>query len=248
MLSIIIITKNEEEYLPRLLKSVKDQMYKDYEIILSDAYSIDRTIEIAENYNCKIIKGGLPSIGRNNGGKVAQGDLLLFLDADVEMPKDFLNNTVKEFKKRNLGTAVPHCRPISDKKIDKLLHYLYNKWALLTQYFYPHGIGFCIFVKKDIFNKMNGFKENIFFAEDHDFVNRSQKYGKFRILKKTSISVDVRRLDKEGRLNLIKKYFQAILYRIFKGEIYEPSFEYELQGGIEIKSEAKKINEKNKSY
>ena len=80
MLSIIIITKNEEKCLPRLLESIKRQNFRDYEIIVSDAQSTDRTREIALAYGCKIVEGGLPSVGRNNGARVAKGEILLFLE------------------------------------------------------------------------------------------------------------------------------------------------------------------------
>jgi len=83
MLSIIIPTLNEEKYLPFLLSSIKEQNFKDYEIILSDAGSEDRTIEIAKSYGCRVVKGGLPAKGRNQGARAAAGDLLLFLDSDT---------------------------------------------------------------------------------------------------------------------------------------------------------------------
>ncbi len=57
-LSIIIPTYNEEEYLPKLLYSIKEQNFKDYEIIVADAGSIDKTKEIAESYGCKVIMVG----------------------------------------------------------------------------------------------------------------------------------------------------------------------------------------------
>ena len=102
MLSIIIPTKNEEHYLPKLLDSIKKQEYKDYEIIVADGGSNDRTKEIARKYGCKLVKGGLPSVGRNNGAKVAKGYLLLFLDADFILPEGFLKNLVQEIKKKRL--------------------------------------------------------------------------------------------------------------------------------------------------
>ena len=56
-LSIIIPTYNEEEYLPKLLYSINEQNFKDYEIIVADAGSVDKTKEIAESHNCKVIPG-----------------------------------------------------------------------------------------------------------------------------------------------------------------------------------------------
>ena len=74
-LSIIIPTYNEEEYLHKLLDSIKSQSFSDYEIIVADANSKDNTREIAISYGCKVVNGGLPAIGRNNGAKVAEGRL-----------------------------------------------------------------------------------------------------------------------------------------------------------------------------
>lgn len=76
--SIVIPTYNEEEYLPKLLESIKMQSYDDYEIIVADANSNDRTREIAEEYGCIVVDGGLPAVGRNNGAKVAKGEIILF--------------------------------------------------------------------------------------------------------------------------------------------------------------------------
>lgn len=66
-ISIIVPTKNEERYLPGLLKSIKKQTVQPYEIIVADAGSTDRTVEIAKKYGAKVIKGGIPQVGRNKG-------------------------------------------------------------------------------------------------------------------------------------------------------------------------------------
>jgi len=75
MLSIIIPTLNEENYLPFLLESIKNQDFKDYEIIVADAGSHDKTREIAKNFGCKVVSGGLPAKGRNEGTKFSRGNL-----------------------------------------------------------------------------------------------------------------------------------------------------------------------------
>ena len=107
--SIIIPTYNEEEYLPILLKSIKKQDFNSYEIIVADANSTDKTREIAEEYGCRVVDGGLPAVGRNNGAKVAKGEYLLFLDSDLELTEDYLRNVIYEFRMERLGIAIPKC-------------------------------------------------------------------------------------------------------------------------------------------
>ena len=87
MLSIIIPTLNEEKYLPLLLESIKKQNFSDYEIILADAGSTDKTLEIAKKYNCKIIPGGCRQKEETKELKLLKEILLFFLDADVSFPR-----------------------------------------------------------------------------------------------------------------------------------------------------------------
>ena len=106
ILSIIIPTYNEEEYLPVLLESIKQQDFSDYEIIVADADSKDNTIKIAEEYGCIAAEGGMPAVGRNNGAKVAKGDYLLRLDSDLKLTEDYLAKVIYEFKMERLGIAI----------------------------------------------------------------------------------------------------------------------------------------------
>ena len=101
-LSIIIPTWNEEKYLPRLLDCIRNQTYKNYEIIVADANSKDNTRKIAKKFGCRITNGGLPAVGRNNGAKIAKGYFLIFIDADVQIENDFLENSVNEINKKIL--------------------------------------------------------------------------------------------------------------------------------------------------
>ena len=123
ILSIIIPTYNEEEYLPNLLESIEKQSFTDYEIIIADANSTDRTREIAEEHGCTIVEGGLPGVGRNNGAKVAKGEYLLFLDSDLELTDDYLRNVLYEFRMEKLGIAITQMHPLSSKIEDKLFFF-----------------------------------------------------------------------------------------------------------------------------
>jgi len=227
MLSIIIPTLNEEECLLTLLSSIKQQKFKDYEVIVADADSKDGTLELAEKYNCRTITGGLPAVSRNNGAKAARGDLFLFLDADVVLPEDFLEKSISEFKKRNIDIASCRITPLSKKKIDILLHSIVNFCLVIAQYFYPHAPGFCILTKKTVHNAINGFDEKLKLAEDHDYVNRAVKKNyKFRMLKNSRILVSVRRLETDGRFNIFIKYLFCEIYRIVVGEVKTNIFNY----------------------
>ena len=117
MISIIIPTLNEESYLPLLLRSIQLQTYKgDYEIIVGDAKSTDKSRTIAQKFGCLVVDGGNPAQGRNAGAKVAKGDILVFLDADVQLPRNFLDNAISEFESRYLEVACSTAKPLSNDK------------------------------------------------------------------------------------------------------------------------------------
>jgi glycosyltransferase involved in cell wall biosynthesis len=226
MISIIIPTLNEEEFLPKLLKSIKKQKFKDYEIIVADAGSTDRTREIARRFGVRIVEGGLPAKGRNEGVKFAKGDLFLFLDADVILPENFLEKAVREFERRNLYVASIQLDPQTSKRIIKFFfNRFYNYPVKKLERFLPYGaMGYLI--KKELHQKIKGFDEKIKLCEDHDYVRRAAKLGKFGVLKGVKISISLRRFYKDGWLKVILKYTSAELHYHFLGPIKSDIFHY----------------------
>lgn len=231
MLSIIIPTLNEEALLPGLLKSIQIQEYKDYEVIVSDAGSSDKTINIARKYGCRIVPGGSPAVARNNGAKIARGEYLLFLDADVILPEHFLRNILLEFIERKLDVSTCFFKPLTNKRIDFILHNIANNYILLTRKVHPHAPGFCILSRRSIHQRINGFNEELKMGEDHDYVRRASKFGRFGILSSGKILVSIRRLDRDGRFNLSLKYLAVEIHRIIIGEIRSEIFNYKFGYG-----------------
>lgn len=95
--SIVIPAYNEEKYIGKCLDSLLKQTYNDIEIIVIDDGSKDRTLEILKGYekkykNIKILtqnhKG--PGLARNFGAKNSKGEILIFVDADMEFDKDYV--------------------------------------------------------------------------------------------------------------------------------------------------------------
>lgn len=207
ILSIIIPTYNEEEYLPVLLESIKQQDFSDYEIIVADADSKDNTVKIAEEYGCIVVEGGIPAVGRNNGAKVAKGDYLLFLDSDLKLTEDYLAKVIYEFKMERLGIAITQMKPLSKKTEDKLLHDLANLFMISVEKIKPHGAGcYGIITKRELHERCGGFNEELTFGEDTEYIERLAKKERFKVLRNAKIGVSTRRLEEEGLATLAKQY------------------------------------------
>jgi len=205
--------------LPRLLDSIKAQDFTSYEVIVADAHSTDRTREIASEYGCRVVDGGLPAVGRNAGASVAEGEFLFFLDADVVLPKGFLRNVYDEMQDRYYDLATCEIRPLSDYRLDRVVHRMINLAVLLNLRMDPKAFGFCIFVTRRLFRRVGGFDETIYVAEDNDFVKRASQFCTLRYLRSAHIRVSIRRFEKEGRFAYMKKGIKLNLYRTFIGEI-----------------------------
>ena len=228
MISIIIPALNEEKYLPLLLASIKNQGFKDYEIILADAGSKDKTLEIAKKYGCRITAGGLPGRGRNLGAKIAKGELLFFADADVVLPDNFFKKSLAEFNARNLDVASFCIIPLPGGPVASFfLNIFYNQPIVMMENSLPHA-AMGIFAKKDIFEKIKGFDEDVKLAEDMDMARRAKRLlkAKFGIIKSTEIFVSDRRFRTDGWIRTGIKFFLCELHLIFLGPPKTDIFKY----------------------
>ena len=169
----------------------------------------------------------MPSVGRNNGAKKVKSDFILFLDADVELQDpQFLEKSTEEMVERGLGLATCDVFPLSDDFKDHFMHKAYNTYARAWGSVFPHAPGFCMFVKRELHEKIKGFDETITFCEDHDYARRFIKVGKFGFLKSTKIPVSIRRLDRDGRINIAIKYLLAEIHTGLIGPIRDDRFNY----------------------
>ncbi len=226
VISVIIPTYNEEEYLPKLLDCLRSQSFKDFEIIVADNDSKDATAEIARSYGARVTSGGMPAEGRNRGASAGRGDYLFFFDADVKIAKDFLRNALKEMEERDAELATCETVPLSNLALDKFMHRVANFFVKINLEKDPHAPGFCILVSRRVFETVGGFDEGLKLAEDHDFVKRAAYHAPLVFLEKVRVTVSVRRYRKEGRLDYMKKTVQISLHRARHGEITDDTFEY----------------------
>lgn len=228
MLSICIPCKNEGKNLPVMLRSIKEQTFTDFEVIVAvSPDTTDDTRKVAASFGARVVVGGMPGTGRNRAADVAKGDLLLFLDADGMLPDPwFLQMTVAEFQKRRLGVATCLLEPMSDKVADKIFYDLFNFFVLMTRDFAPQAPGACIYAQCSVHQAIQGFDEEIRLAEDSDYAFRAAKKFRFGVLRTSKIPVSVRRLDRDGRLNVYTKLIMVEIYKRTKGQIKTDIFNY----------------------
>ena len=168
MISIIITTKNEESVIEDLLKSIKLQNYRDYEIILVDNNSTDKTCEIAKKFGARVFtKGPERSIQRNYGVEKAKGKYILILDADMVLTKNVL---LELSKIKEVAVIIP------EKSFGEGF---WVKFKIFEREFYveDESIEAARFFKKDIFKEFEGYDTNMTGPEDYDLPLRMKKSG-----------------------------------------------------------------------
>ena len=106
-LSVVVLNYNRKKDVLELLGSLEKQDYRDFETILVDNASSDGTAdEISETYpDLKIValNKNIGRAGHNEGAKEARGDILVFLDADTYLPKNFLRKIAKKFRNKKIN-------------------------------------------------------------------------------------------------------------------------------------------------
>ena len=223
--SVVVPTLNEEKYVGTLLEALCQQNFKDFEVIVVDAKSSDKTKEAVEKYakklNLKFVispqKG--VSFQRNYGAKLSKFDHLVFFDADVDPEPRFLSKIAGYINKKPVGILTSWNVPISEKPIDDLIYWVHNQILLEgAKRVSPGAVGTFIYVEKRVFKAIGGFDESISYGEDWDLAKRVFDRGyKYTLLKDPKIRVSVRRFDKEGRSGVVWKNIKAAFIYTRKG-------------------------------
>jgi len=235
MLSIIIPTLNEETCLPILLNSIKKQdLNEEVEIIVSDAGSEDKTVDIAKSFDCKVVAGGFPATGKNRGAEAAKGELILFLDADVFLAENSLEKLLGEFRKRKLDVA--SFLLASFHRFHNLSYKtIFNFTSLFTEKFLPQAMN-VILIKRNLHQKIRGFDEEIKIGEELDYVRRAAKIGKFGVLKTVKIFASPRRFEKDGWFITWFKYFACQVHMLFWGPVKSDILRYRFNHYLQEKN------------
>jgi glycosyltransferase involved in cell wall biosynthesis len=226
-LSVIIPAFNEEQYIEKTLIALRNQTLKDFEIIVKDGESRDKTVGIAEKHADNVISKRDVSVGdaRNQGASCAKGNVLVFVDADTQLPPYALERVVK-LMKTNKDVVGGSCRKILDDGniLNRLMYELVNISTFLSFYLRIGGAhGNCMYIKKSVFRKIGGFNPKIKVAEEQELVRRAMRFGKFAFLLDLCVLENSRRIKKWGKLKLYMSWLIGTFksFKIWEKQTYE---------------------------
>ncbi|MFC1609273.1 glycosyltransferase [Patescibacteria group bacterium] len=180
LVSVIITTKNEEKNIENCLKSIKEQVYPQdqIEIIVVDNQSDDKTKEIAKKYTELVFdKGPERSAQRNFGVEKSSGEYFMYLDADMILRKDVISDCMKEVQGDSEVIGLYVSEIVMGKKF-------FSKVRRFERKFYDATVVDCArFIKKESFQEVGGFDENLTGPEDWDLDKKLRGIGRLELVK-----------------------------------------------------------------
>lgn len=226
MISFIIPTLNEEKVIADTLKNISGYSGSK-EIIVSDGNSSDATIAISKQYADRvIIHDGIQRQtiggGRNAGAAVAQGDFLVFIDADVTIPNidTFLNKAEHYFKQNPslIGITVqykvlPELATVMDRIMFKIVGL---SFFIVNNITHIGGAGGEFqMIRPESFRTIGGFNESLALSEDADLFQRLAKIGRTKYYGNLFIYHTGRRAHKIGWAPLLYQWIFGWISLVF---------------------------------
>ncbi|KKS97965.1 MAG: glycosyl transferase [Candidatus Gottesmanbacteria bacterium GW2011_GWA2_43_14] len=214
-LSVVIPTLQEEKYLKIALDSLKKQTFKDFEIIIADGGSKDKTVAIAKKYTDKVFvfDGANVCLSRDKGTRLAEGDIIAGADADTFYPENYLETVLQVFDKNKDASAMSgkiyfyNC-PWWWKPVWWIFYSLFEAIYIFTgKVVYAPALNLAF--RKSAFLKVNGYNTKLDFGGDEiDFLMRLKQAGKIHYITKPVPQTHSRRL----KIGISRYFFVQLLY------------------------------------
>lgn len=154
--SFVVPARNEAEYLPATLESVRGlETEHTHETIVVDGDSDDGTPQVAAEHGARVVDGGGEGIGhgRDAGARAADGDWLAFVDADTTLSTDYLDTMLEHAEERELAAASSRCRMRGPRA--RLMQATINHaFPRMDRPILP---GFNFFVRRSVYEESGGF-------------------------------------------------------------------------------------------
>ena len=226
MISVVIPEYNEEERIVRCLGSYEDQdVEEDFEVIVVDNASTDRTAEIARSYaqkiNLRIITESKKGRGaaRRRGFLEARGEIILSTDADCAAPKNWISVMAAALR-NSQGAAISGGYAIEDlpRSEAMVFNIIQSSAARLYRIYFHHWwlYGFNFGIYKKIYDQSGGFNADLNAQEDIDLSMRVSALGRIKFIPKIKIFFSGRRFN-GGVMRGLKPY-QTTFVQLYRRE------------------------------
>jgi GT2 family glycosyltransferase len=183
-LSIVIVCLNEQSHLERCLAAIGrlDHAGLDPEVTVVDGGSRDRSRELARDRGVRVIEcsRGIP-LARNVGGRAAEGDLLAYVDADVELQEGWFSTVARAFSvsRRRIVGAPPQL-PADASWLARAyeMHDVPPRLLAGVETEHVHLVTcHSLAMGREVFEAVGGFRQDLAVNEDAHFVRRARELG-----------------------------------------------------------------------
>ena len=189
-LSVIIPVYNGGLALKECLRAVYQSEYADFEVIVVDDGSSDRSVETASSFPCRLVQLPLnsgPAKARNEGVAQSRGRILFFLDADIIIRPDTLGQIARSFAEDAgmdalFGSYTKDTVPQNFvSRYKNFLHHFTHQHSSEDAVTFCGGFGA---VRREVFQRLGGFDVTRRFLEDIEFGHRLHRQGhRIRLIK-----------------------------------------------------------------
>ena len=217
LFSIVIPTLNEEENIGHCIKSLSEQSWPNYEVIVADGGSTDKTIDIAQANGYKVlsVEKTRPhdvSTAKNLGAKYSDGSVLVFLDADMTIDPNCLEVLAEGYRDPDVVGVALKVLPSESNRLEKTLYECNNVLARLGNKIGLHEISYfsCHSYRKDAFMQVGGFRTDLYACEDLDLSLRLRYTGKYVVTPRSILWTSPRRLREWSHHWYIYKYMRYL--------------------------------------
>lgn len=222
MISVIVPTFNGEETITDCLNSFLNQSYKgEYEVIVVDDGSIDKTGEVVEKYPVRLLaqRHRGPAAARNLGARNASGDILLFTDDDCVAEKNWIEEMVKPFDNPEIAGVQGRYKTKQRSLIARFAQYeIEERYERMAKQKYIDFIGsYSAAYRRNVFLKEGGFDESFPIAsgEDPDLSFRLAAEGHKMVFAPNAVVYHHHpdTLAKYLRQKFYRAYWRVVLYK-----------------------------------
>ena len=232
LLSIIVPAFNEEKLIQQTLQKIIFALEENqkppfaYEIIVVDNNSTDRTAELAAEAGAIVVfePHNQISKARNKGAEIAQGEWLLFIDADTYPQPGTIAALVQCMAQKDTVGCTS-----TIKVVDTPYWYKANlEGQNINMRLFKTCLGLFVMAQAAAFRAIGGFNTDLYAFEDIDFVNRLKRYGRsqekrFVVLHRHPVTTSGRKGNLYGKGTMTLSVLTGLYYFLFKKKLNDAS-------------------------